>query len=127
MAINYRVIQKGKPGDPDAEKLYYAIPVKSGDTTFEQIVKRVMLRSTAHKSDVLAVLTSFFEVVREELDAGRGAQAADLFKMRVSFSSKGKKNKNDVSAKDIVKKRIVFKLGKEFREMLDELKFVRID
>jgi predicted histone-like DNA-binding protein len=126
MAINYRIVQKGKPGDPESEKLYYAIPVKSGTTSFKKIIKLVTMRCTAHSSDVKAVLDAYFEVVREELDAGRGVEVDDLFKMRVSFSCNGKKMEEDISPKDITKKKVIFKVGEDFRDMLKGLEFKKI-
>ncbi len=126
MAINYRIIQKGKPGHPESEKLYYAIPVKSGTTSFKKILKMVTMRCTVHSGDAKAVLDAYFEVVREELDAGHGVEVDDLFKMRVSFSCKGKKRKEDVSPKDITKRRVIFKVGEDFRDMLKGLEFKKI-
>lgn len=126
MAINYRIVQKGKPGDPESEKLYYAIPIKSGTTSFKKILKLVTMRCTAHTGDVKLVLDAFFEVVREELDAGHGVEVDDLFKMRVSFGCKGKKKEEDISPKDITKRKVIFKVGEDFREMLKGLEFEKI-
>ncbi|MDD2621655.1 MAG: hypothetical protein WC142_02890 [Bacteroidales bacterium] len=126
MSINYKIIQKGKPGDPDAEKLYYAIPIKSGTTSFKKILDMVTMSCSVNSSDTKAVLDAYFRIVRLELAAGRGVEVDDLFKMRISFSCKGKKNEKDVSPKDITKRKVIFKVGEDFRDMLKGLEFKKI-
>ena len=125
MAIKYKIIEKGKPGDPEAEKLYYAIPILSGTTSFQKIMQLMSLRCTVHSSDVLAVLNVFFEVIKEEFDDGRAVEIFMGGRARLSFSCKGKKNKEDVTPADITKRRIVFKPGPEIRDMLKTLTFVK--
>jgi predicted histone-like DNA-binding protein len=127
MAIKYKVVQKSKPGNPPEEKLYYAIPVLSGETSYEEIKEKANNLSTAHGADYEAVFGSMVPLCIQSLRKGEVARLGEFGSIRISFSSDGRKTEKEVKKSCIKNPRIIFNPGKAFKKMLKTLEFEKID
>lgn len=87
--MKYKLIQKGKPGDPDAPKKWYATPIKSGTITQKNLAQQISGRSSLTSGDVNNVIQNLLELLPQELIKGNSVQLGDFGTFRLSFSSDG--------------------------------------
>lgn len=126
MAISLKTIERGEPGvTGGGEKKFYASPVTNGEVNIDELSELIEMISTVSAIDVSGVLKSFITVVPRELSAGKIVRLGDLGYFRVSISSEGYENAEDVSGKSVKKTRILFTPGKELKKMLNNLEFVK--
>lgn len=126
MAISLRTIERGQPGVAGGgEKKFYATPVTNGEANIDELSELIELVSTVSGIDVLGVLKSFITVVPRELAKGKIVRLGDLGSFRVSISSEGHENAEDVSGRSVTNSRIIFRPGKELKKMLNNLEFVK--
>jgi predicted histone-like DNA-binding protein len=79
--------------------------------------------STVNGADVRAVLYGIIETLPEFLSEGNSVQLGDLGYFRVSISSSGEENEEDVNANSIRRSKILFRPGTKIAEMLNNLSF----
>ena len=78
MPIEYSLVERANPGNPNAPKKFYATAKSTGDTTVRALAKRISDISTVSTVDVMAVLEAFFQVVPSELADGRIVRFGDF-------------------------------------------------
>ena len=65
MAVEYKLIPKRNPQDPEAEPKYYATPVYHKTITMEELAREVSARSTTtSEGDVYSVLVDVRDIIR---------------------------------------------------------------
>lgn len=121
--MKYKLIQKGKPGDPSAPKKWYASPVKSGTITQKNISSQISGRSSLTAGDVASVLQNLVEILPEELIKGNSVQLGDFGTFRASFSSEGVEQEKDFNASKIKDVKIIFTPSTDFKKKLSDMKF----
>ena len=80
MAVEYKLIPKRNPQDPEAEPKYYATPVYHKTITMEELAREVSARSTTtSEGDVYSVLVDVRDIIRAHIAATRSnaLQSAD--------------------------------------------------
>jgi len=68
-------------------------------------------------------LEAFLQVVPEKLAEGNIVELGDCGTFRVSVSSDGQENAEDVTARHITDVRVIFTPGKRFAQVLDDVQF----
>lgn len=121
--MKYKLIQKEKPGEPDAPKKWYATPVKSGTTTQKNLATQISGRSSLTAGDVANVLQNLLELLPQELIKGNSVQLGDFGTFRVSFSSEGVEQEGNFTVSKINGVKILFTPSKDFKKVLSEMKF----
>ena len=66
------------------------------------------------------------DIMTEEIDDGKTIALGDFGRFRPSFSGKSADKQEDVSASNIVRKRILFMPGKAFSRMLNNMSITRM-
>ncbi len=122
MALKGKIVEKSKPGHPE-EKLYYAVPDKTGYTFFHSFAYKVSLHTGVYKRTVSCVLIAAFELLKKEFEEGKTVELADLGDVRLSFGSNAKKTNKGFKASDINKKRVIFKLSTQMLELFENIEF----
>ena len=127
MSIKFKVIERGQPGVAGGgEKKYYANAVSSGEMTLAKLTTAIEKRSTVSGADIRAVLYAMVDVMKESLADGQIVRLGDLGSLRVSINSNGEASEKDVSAKSINGARTIFTPGKELKNALMTLDYVKI-
>lgn len=128
MAIKYNVVQKPEPGVPGGGvKKWYASTAVNGEADIDLLINRVAMMSTMSSGDVQGVIYTLVDVIVEELAEGNITRLGQLGDFRVSISSHGFDNEEDVNAQAIRRAKINFRPGPKLKRMLKNLTFEKAD
>lgn len=126
MTVKFKVIEKGQPGVAGGgEKKFYASPVMSGELTLAGLTRSIEKISTVSGADIRAVLYAMVDVMRDSLADGQIVRLGEMGSLRVSISSEGKANADEVNAKAIKNAKVIFTPGKDIKEMLATLNYTK--
>lgn len=123
--MKYRLVQKGNPGDPEAEKKWYANPVKAGTTTQKNLATQISGRSSLTAGDVSNVIQNLVELLPQELIKGNSVQLGDFGTFRISFSSDGVEKEKDFTVDKIKGVKVLFTPSADFKKVLAGMKYER--
>lgn len=123
MSVNYNIVQRIDPRDPNAPKKYYAALVQKDSIDLEYMVDAISNYSTVNPPDVLAVIESLVRLIPIELANGRGVRFGKLGNFYLTANSEGQENEEDVSSDIISKINLRFKPNSKFKKLLGELSF----
>jgi predicted histone-like DNA-binding protein len=124
MAVNYVLTQKGKPGNPEAPKKFYAQAKSSGELTLRKLSKEIAEGSTTvSDTDVLAVLNDLTKVLKRHLDNGEIVRFGDFGTFQIALTSEGAETAEKFHASFIKGGKIAFRPGIDLKEMLATLKY----
>ena len=127
MAISYHIIEKGEPGVPGGgDTKFYASAQSTGEVDIDQLTRRIEKISTVSGADIRAVLYALIDVAPEELADGNIVRLGDLGYFRISISSNGHQQEDEVGTSSIRKARIIFTPGPRFKSMLNNLEYKKI-
>ena len=79
--------------------------------------------STVNSADVLAVLDTLLQVMQDELSQGRIVRFGEFGSFAVSLSSEGKEKESEITAASVKSAKLLFKPGKDLKNMLTTLEF----
>ncbi|MDR0682697.1 MAG: HU family DNA-binding protein [Dysgonamonadaceae bacterium] len=98
MAVNYIVVSKGNPADPNAPKKFYAQAKSSGELTLRKLSREIAEGSTTvSDTDVLAVLNDLTKVLKRHLSNGEIVRFGDFGTFQIAISSGGAETEEEVS------------------------------
>jgi predicted histone-like DNA-binding protein len=123
MPVKFTVSPKKDPRDQQAAPKYYAIVKSNGRSDTNAVAKSINRMSTVSSVDTAAVLEAFLTVVPEELANGNIVELGDFGTFRVSVSSEGTAQAEDLTARNITDVRVLFTPGKRFKQVLDMAEF----
>jgi predicted histone-like DNA-binding protein len=123
MAVKFNVSQRKNPRDLTAPPKYYATVKSSGRADTNAIARSINSMSTVSSVDTAAVLEAFLQVVPDKLAEGNIVELGDFGTFRVSVSSDGQEQAEDVTARNITDVRVIFTPGRRFTQVLDDVQF----
>lgn len=123
MAIKFNIVEIGNPGDPTAPKKFYARPVQSGEITLEDLSEDISHSSSVTESDVYAVLQSLVREIPRNISRGYIVRLGNLGSFRLSANSTGSDTPDEVTAANIIRKKMLFHPGKRVRAVIDRATF----
>lgn len=124
MSVNFKVIQKGQPGVAGGgTKKYYATIHLNGEKTLSDLTSSIEKISTVSGADIRAVLYALVDVMKDSLKNGEIIRLGDLGSLRLSISSIGMENEEDVNDACIKRAKVLFTPGTELRTMLKILDY----
>ena len=123
MAVKFNVSQRKDPRDQTSQPKYYATIKSSGRADTHSIARSINSMSTVSSVDTAAVLEAFLQVVPEKLAEGNIVELGDFGTFRVSVSSDGQDQAEDVTARNITDVRVLFNPGKRFVQVLNTVEF----
>lgn len=92
----------------DGTKNFHPAPVYTVTKTIEDLAKQISLSTTLTPVDIKAVIEALVSTIGDELHAGTKVKIESLGIFRVSFGGQGYNTPEEVTAKGIRGKRIVF-------------------
>lgn len=126
MAIKYNVIERGQPGVAGGgEKKFYASALANGEMTLNKLTKNIEKISTVSGADIRAVVYTMVDVMKDALADGQIVRLGDLGSLRISISSNPEDTEDAVNASTIKGARTIFTPGKDLKETLKILEYVK--
>ncbi len=123
MAVNYKPVPKGNPGNPQAPKKYYAQVVTSGELSLRQVATMVSEVATVKSADTLAVIEGLLNVIPMALADGKIIRLGDFGSFSVSVNSEGAETPDKLTKDQINKLNVKFRPGKEFNKAIAEFEY----
>ena len=123
MAVQYKVVTRGNPANPEAPKKYYPSISSSGRIRLRRLSQRIAAISTVSAVDTVAVLEGLLTVLPEEIANGNIVQLGDFGTFWMRIKSEGSVTEEEVNARKIMNVLPKFTPGKEFRQALKNTEF----
>ena len=123
MAVKFSASPKKDPRNLEADPKYYAIVKSDGRADTQAVARSINSMSTVSEPDTLAVLSAFLYVVPEKLADGKIVELGDFGTFRVTVSSEGAAQPEELTARHITDTKVIFTPGKRFKQMLDTIEF----
>ena len=121
--MKYKKVIRTNPLEPEAPGKYYAQPIIDGTVTKKTLADDLVLISSLSRGDISSVIENLIEILPKYLLTGKSVQLGELGTLRVSFSSEGAETKEELNAKMIRRRKILFTPGKLLKEALPKLTF----
>ena len=119
--------QKGKPGDPETPKKFYAQARARKEFTFRELSKEISEGSTTvSDTDVMAVLNDLIKVLKRHLENGEIVRLGDFGTFQVSITGEGAETAEAFNSSLIKNEKIVFRPGIDLKDMLLTLKYEKM-
>ncbi len=123
--MNYRVRRRINPLSPTKEAKYYARPEYNGVSDIRDIMDRLSDASTLTHADVRAVVEGLLQLIPEQMKRGEVVKVGELGNFKIGFTSQGKDNPNDITARDIEEPYIIFTPSKEFKKAIKDVEITK--
>ena len=127
MAIKFNIHEIGSVIDPSAPKKFYPRPVSAGEMTLNDLAEEISHASSLTEADVHAVLQSLVHAIPRAISEGYIVRLGNLGSFRMSINSTGSAKKEDVSEKNICKRRLIFHAAKQMKGKLEKIAFEKND
>lgn len=123
MPINYVVVERGNPGNPEAPTKFYGLAKSRGELTLRQLSKRIADISTVSSIDTMAVLEALLKVIPEELGNGNIIRLGDFGSFYSKLTSEGAEKRDDFHSNFIKKTSIKFRPGVDVKNVLNDITY----
>lgn len=123
MAAKYKVIQRGNPLDRKAAKKFYAHPISRGEVSLKQIKSEINDMTSVNSADTSASIDAFAQMLIKHIANGEIVRFGDIGSFQLSFSSTGADSADKLNATAIKNAKVVFRPGKDIKDMLKTITF----
>lgn len=122
--MKYRITKRINPLNNESK--FYPAPQYMEELTLMDLAKDISDACTLNVTDVDAVLTSLLRKLPMYLKSGFKIQLGNFGRMKLSFSSKGFDNPDDVDSSAITTKRIIFTPSTELKNEIESVSFSKL-
>ncbi|MCI5644978.1 MAG: DNA-binding protein [Treponema porcinum] len=122
--MKYRIAKRINPLNNESK--FYPAPQYMEELTLMDLAKDISDACTLNVTDVDAVLTSLLRKLPMYLKSGFKIQLGNFGRMKLSFSSKGFDNPDDVDSSAITTKRIIFTPSTELKTEIESVSFSKM-
>ena len=122
--MKYRITKRINPLNNESK--FYPAPQYMEELTLMDLAKDISYACTLNVTDVDAVLTSLLRKLPMYLKSGFKIQLGNFGRMKLSFSSKGFDNPDDVDSSAITTKRIIFTPSTELKTEIESVSFSKL-
>ena len=126
MSINYKVIPRKNPRDPEAAPKYYASINSKGNRDHRYIAKQIAERSSLNEMDILSVIEGFLQIIPETLTDGYRVDLGEFGSLSLTARSSGAENEEAFNQSYIEGLKVSFRAGKLFKYALNDAEFSKI-
>jgi len=123
MPVKFSATPKRDPRNAESQPKYYATVHSDGRADTQTVAKSINSMSTISIADTAAVLEAFLHVVPEKLADGRIVELGDFGTFRLTVSSEGTAQPEELTSRHITDTRVIFTPGKRFKQMLNTIEF----
>ncbi|MDD3036575.1 HU family DNA-binding protein [Bacteroides sp.] len=125
MALEYVVTKRVFGFDKEKNEKYVPKSVRSGKVNFTKMCRKVSELCGVHRKVVDLVVTGLVDKMAEDIDDGKSVQLGDFGIFTPTICAKSSDNAEDVSAKSIVRRKILFYPGKIIKSTLEDMSVTR--
>lgn len=125
MPLEYVVTKRIFGFDDTKTEKYVAKSVGSGRVKFEKMCARVSRICGVHRKTVDLVVSGLVDMMADDIDDGKTVQLGEFGLFRPTIRTKSAATAEEVTASNIVTKRIVFRPGKIFQRTLTDMSVTR--
>lgn len=125
MALEYVVTKRVFGFDKTRTEKYVARSVGSGRMGFEKMCTRVSRICGVHRKTVDLIVSGLVDMMADDIDDGKTVQLGEFGLFRPTIRTKSANTAEEVTAGNIVTKRIVFRPGKIFQRTLTDMSVTR--
>ena len=122
--MKYRIAKRINPLNNESK--FYPAPQYMEELTLMDLAKDISDACTLNVTDVDAVLTSLLRKLPMYLKSGFKIQLGNFGRMKLSFSSKGFDNPDDVDSSAITTQRIIFTPSAELKNEIESVSFSKL-
>ena len=126
MTIKFNIVERGRPGHPDAPKKYYPSLQSTGRVTKNELAQEASDMSTLSKADMAAAIEALLILIPEHLVNGEVVELGDFGSIWLRFSAEGVDDPKKVSGKQITTLIPRLMAGKRFLEVLSQAQFKKL-
>lgn len=125
MPITVKTIRRINPRNPEDEGKYYLRIAKQNKTDFNTFCRNIQVKTGLQAALIRSVLIAITEEVKVELSAGHSVHLGDLGSFSISLKSNGTTDPKKAKPKNIKSAKIIYSPGKEIKNMLKNLEYVK--
>ncbi|MFV0266913.1 MAG: HU family DNA-binding protein [Draconibacterium sp.] len=122
MTVKFKVQEKANPQNRD-EKKYYVQPVRVGTIKRTQLEKEIVDLTSLSKADVRGVLITLSELIGKYIALGYNVSIDDVGTLSLRVSSQGSDTPEEVTAANVKKTSVGFRVSTTLREGIEKIKF----
>lgn len=122
--MKYKIIKRVNPQNRD-EKLFYPAPVFGEQVGEDELMDEISFASSVNQSDVRSVVYNLLEILPRHLMHGNSVNLEKFGIFRMSFEAYGSEKKDDVSAENITRPKILFRPSVKLKEKILRTSFVQ--
>jgi predicted histone-like DNA-binding protein len=123
MSVKFNIVERGRPGKPEAPKKYYPSIQSAGRVTLRQLAEEACDMSTLSTPDMMAAIEACLTLIPQHLAEGRVVELGDFGNFWLRFSAEGAETPAKVRGNQITTLIPRFMPGKQFKRVLDAVKF----
>jgi predicted histone-like DNA-binding protein len=123
MTVKFNIVERGNPADREAPRKFYPSIQSSGRVTTRELAEQAAKMSTLTTADLMAALEIFLTLVPSELAKGNIVELGDFGTFWLRTTSEGANTVEEVRADQISGVLPRFNPGKEFKRVLNAIKF----
>ncbi len=123
MTVKFTVVPRKDPRDQNSTPKYYATAKSDGRADTNSLAKQIARMSTVSTADTMGMLEAFLTVVPDQLADGKIVELGEFGTFRISISSEGSENADEVTASSVTDARVIFTPGKRFKDVLATLTY----
>ncbi len=123
MSVKFNIVQRGNPANPQAPRKHYPSIQSSGRLSIRQLANEIADISTVSTVDTMAVLEAMLTVIPHELGNGNIVELGDFGNFWLRSTAAGAAKPEQVRATHVTGLLPRFNPGKEFKRMLQDVKF----
>ncbi len=125
MSVKFNIVQRGNPSNQQAPKKFYPSIASSGRVTTRKLAEMAAQRSTLSTMDMMAAIESFLAIIPEQLAAGNIVELGDFGNFWLRTTGEGSDTAEEVRSNSIASVMPRFNPGKQFKNTLDQIEFVK--
>lgn len=123
MSIKFSIVERGRPGHPEAPRKYYPYIRSSSRVSIHELAEEASDMSTLTTADMMAAIEICLLLIPQHLAEGKVVELGDFGNFWLRFTANGVSTPDKVRG-DLVKNLIpAFKPGKRFKKTLSTAKF----
>jgi len=125
MALEYVVTKRVFGFDKTKSEKFVAKSVGSGEVSFEKLCNRVSQICGIHRATVNLVISGLVDMMSDDIDDGKSVRLGEFGMFRPTIRTKSASSAKEVTAGNIIGKRIIFTPGKIFQRTLSDMSVTR--
>jgi len=125
MSVHIIPVGKTNPRNSAAPMAYYPTAVKRDAIDLDQLSKLIAYNTAATPADCYLIIMALVHTVSHELEQGNIVRLGPLGSFQISVHGNGSVSPEEVGPSNINSASIVFRPGKQLKQMLQQLHYER--